>query len=89
MLPSAASSNLAAAAEVKPGQTAIGIAADRSAVTGMITKVDAEGITVSIATLPPGAAVSNLSGTVIGISRGTGVFIPAQVVNDLLTAPSS
>lgn len=88
-LPAAPASALVASTDVKPGQTAIGIASDRSAVTGMVTKVDAEGVTTTVAGVPAGVALVNLSGSIIGISRGTSIVIPAQLVNDLLAAPAS
>ncbi|HYF29177.1 MAG TPA: hypothetical protein VEA36_02320 [Candidatus Paceibacterota bacterium] len=89
VLPPAPGSNLVATADIKSGQTAIGLAADRSAVTGMVTKVEAAGISASVPGIPAGASIVNLAGNVIGISQGTGVFIPAAAVNELLSAPTA
>lgn len=88
-LPTAPASNLVATADIKSGQTAIGLAEDKSAVTGMVTKVDASGITTTIAGVPSGSSIVNLAGNVIGVSQGTGVFLPAALVNELLSAPAS
>lgn len=89
VLPAAPSSGLVATADIAQGQTAIGIAADGSAVTGMVTKVDAEGVAATVAGVPAGASVSNLSGNVIGISDGSALLIPAQTIAELLAAPAS
>ena len=88
-LPQAPGSNLVATADIKSGQTVLGLATDKSAVTGMVTKVDAAGITTTVTGVPAGASIVNLSGSVIGISQGLGVYLPAALVNDLLSTPSS
>lgn len=88
-LPQAPGSSLVATADIKSGQTVLGLASDKSAVTGMVTKVDAAGITTTITGVPAGASIVNLSGSVIGISQGSGVFLPAALVNDLLSTPGS
>lgn len=88
-LPQAPGSNLVATADIKPGQTVIGLAADKSAVTGMVTKVDAAAITTTVTGVPAGASIVNLSGSVIGISQGSGVYLPAAIVDGLLATPSS
>lgn len=88
-LPPAPASNLVETAEIQSGQTALGIAEDKSAVTGMVTKVEATGITVTVTGVPIGSSIVNLAGNVIGISQGTAVFLPAALVNQLLSAPAS
>lgn len=89
VLPEVAASGLVATENIAAGQTAIGVTADRSASTGMVTKVGTDGIATTVAGVPSGASLSNLAGNVIGISRGGSTFIPAEAVAALLAAPAS
>jgi len=89
VLPAAPASSLVATKDIHQGQTALGLASDRSALTGIVTKVEAAGITTTVVGVPVGGSVVNLSGSVIGISQGTGTLIPAESVNALLSAPAS
>lgn len=88
-LPAATGTSLIATKDLAAGQTAIGLAADRRVVVGMVSKVEEDGITATVAGVPAGASIVNLAGSIIGISRGTEVFIPAAVVDGLLAAPAS
>lgn len=89
VLPTAPGTNLVATADIKSGQTVLGLAADKSAVTGMVTKVDPAGITTTVTGVPAGASIVNLSGSVVGISQDSAVFLPAALVDSLLSTPSS
>lgn len=89
VLPEAPASGLVAAADIKPGQTAIALMSDKNAVTGMVTKVDAAGISTNFGDIPVGGSVVNLAGNVIGLSQGTATFIPAELIDKLLSAPAS
>ena len=89
VLPAAPATNLAFTKDLAQGQTAIGLAADKSAVFGMVTKVEPTGITATVSGVPSGASIVSLGGTIIGISQGTSTFIPAELVNALLSAPAS
>ncbi len=88
LLPSAAAAEPIASTELKLGQTVIGLTEGGSVVTGIISKVDADGITTTLPLIPPGAGVVNLAGNVIGIGSGsTGTLIGADGIMTLLAAP--
>lgn len=88
-LPDAPAANLVPAAELKAGQTAIAITKDNSALTGIVSKVDGEGVHASFTGIPPGAALVNLSGNVIGIQGPVpGLFIQTDRISALLNAPA-
>jgi hypothetical protein len=74
-------------AEVKQGQTAIGLDATNAAVTGIVAKTDATGIYASLPNMMNGSAIVNLSGELIGISGGGDLYLPADRIDALLTAP--
>lgn len=86
-LPSAPTASLIPSSEVKQGQTAIGLSADGSAVTGIVSKIDASGISANVPGVPLGAAVVNLSGGVIGIHAGNNLYFSAERIDALLPAP--
>lgn len=89
VLPDAPASNLVPVAELKAGQTAIAITRDSAALTGIVSKIDSAGVTMSLTNIPAGAAAVNLSGAVIGIQGTTpGLFLPTDSIAALLaTAP--
>lgn len=84
-LPSAPSAVLVPSSEVKQGQTVIGISADGRAITGIVGKIDSEGVHAELPGLPGGAGIVNLSGELVGVSAGTGLFISAERVDALLS----
>ncbi|HEX2792424.1 MAG TPA: hypothetical protein VHO23_01790 [Candidatus Paceibacterota bacterium] len=87
-LPDAQSPRLVASSDLAAGQTAIGIAADGAAVTGIVTKVDAEGVYANVAGIPAGGSIVSLSGDIIGFSRGEDAFVASETVTGLLSAPA-
>ncbi|HEY4489483.1 MAG TPA: hypothetical protein VJA87_03305 [Candidatus Paceibacterota bacterium] len=88
-LPDVPDSNLIPAAELKAGQTAIAITRDSAALTGIVSKIDAAGVWMSLTEIPAGAAAVNLSGSVIGIQGATpGLFIPTDLITALLATTS-
>ncbi|HYD93385.1 MAG TPA: hypothetical protein VEB18_02960 [Candidatus Paceibacterota bacterium] len=76
-LPQAPSANLTDSSALKQGQTVIGLSSDRSAVTSIISRIDENGIYAVLPGVPQGAAIVNLSGSVVGINAG-GVYLPAE-----------
>lgn len=86
-LPSAPAAKLLPIAEVKQGQTAIGLDTANAAVTGIVAKIDTTGIYANLPNIMNGSAIVNLSGELIGISGGGDLFLPADRIDALLTAP--
>lgn len=84
-LPQVASADFVASTDLKQGQTVIAIANDGSAVTGIITKIDAAGIATSLPTVPAGSVAMTLGGNIAGMSAGASTFIPAEQMVSLLT----
>lgn len=85
VLPEAPSAARVPVASLKQGQTVVALTNDRSAATGIISKVDASGIYTTLPGVPAGSAAVNLSGDVIGLSSGTaGVFVSAELISSLL-----
>ncbi len=86
VLPSAPVPDLIASADLKQGQTLVALTRDGSAITGIISKVDAEGIRADVTGIPAGAAAVNISGDVIGIATAVpGVFASADKILTLLS----
>lgn len=87
-LPKATAPILIAANDLKLGATALAIGSDGSAATGIVARVNSEGIRTTLPEIGPGSAVVDLSGNLIGISTGGagGVLIPASRIKALLTA---
>lgn len=86
-LPPAPALKLVPASSVKQGQTLIGLTADGKAVTGIVGKVDTDGIHADLPGVPAGAPVVSLSGDVIGIAAGNGLFFTGDRVSALQAAP--
>ncbi|MBU1292959.1 hypothetical protein KJ819_02730 [Patescibacteria group bacterium] len=87
VLPSGPVPDLIPSAELKQGQTLIALTRDNSAITGIISKIDADGIRSNVTGVPAGAAAVNISGDVIGIATSVpGLFAPADKISTLLTA---
>jgi hypothetical protein len=89
-LPAAPSAAVIDSSTLKAGQTVVAITADGSAVTGIISKVDATGVHTNLPVIPAGNAIVDLSGDIIGISAGTaGLALPADKITTLLSATST
>ncbi|MBU2103531.1 hypothetical protein KKD95_00785 [Patescibacteria group bacterium] len=87
VLPNAPVPDLIPAANLKQGQTLISLTRDNSAITGIISKVDAEGIHSNVTGVPAGAAAVNISGDIIGIATSVpGLFASADKISILLTS---
>lgn len=87
-LPDGPASNPVPAANLKQGQTIIALTKEKAVVTGIISKVDAAGITASITGVPAGAAAVDLSGNIIGIASVSGLFLSADRIVALLETPA-
>jgi hypothetical protein len=75
---------------LKPGQTAVAITADGSAVTGIVSKVDESGVNTNLPVTPAGVEAVDISGDIIGISSGTaGLYYDADKITTLLTATTA
>lgn len=85
-LPGAPSTSLVPLSNVKQGQTIIGLTSDGRAVTGIVAKVDQNGITAELPGVGAGTGIVNLSGGLIGISAGGGFFYLAERIDPLLSA---
>ncbi|MGB4076825.1 MAG: hypothetical protein WBK28_03935, partial [Minisyncoccia bacterium] len=84
VLPAAPSTKLTPSSDVKQGQTVIGLDGQGGAVTGIVSRVDAVGIYANLPGIENGAAVVNLSGAIIGIAGGGGLFLPAERIDALV-----
>jgi len=91
VLPSAVSPALLAPSGLKQGQAVIALTADGSAVTGIISKISADGITTTLPDVPAGSAAVSLSGGLVGIRGASagGLFIAADAIAGLLSATST
>lgn len=87
-LPKVRSAELVASEALKPGQTLIGIASDGSVATGLLTKIDVNGIQSDVPVLPAGSVLFTLSGDIAGMSAGTPAIIPAEFIGTLLAPPA-
>ncbi|KND49476.1 MAG: hypothetical protein AB203_00120 [Parcubacteria bacterium C7867-008] len=88
ILPTAPAANPVAAADLKQGQTIVALTKDRAAIIGIISKVDATGITTNLAGVPAGAGVVDLSGNVIGIGSPSGILLPTDRIMAVLESVS-
>lgn len=90
-LPAAGSPALVAAKDLKLGETALAIAADGSAATGIVSRVADDGIRTTLPETGAGSAAVDLSGNLIGIAAGgtAGLLIPTDQILALLTATST
>lgn len=88
-LPKVRSAELLASSDLKPGQTLIGLSGDGSVVTGLLTKIDANGLQANLPILPTGSVFFTLSGDIAGVSIGTGAIVPAEFIGTLLATPTS
>ena len=90
-LPKVNAPALIPSSELRLGQTALAIAADGSAATGIVARVSAAGIHTTLPDIGAGSAAVDLKGDLIGIGAGgtPGLLIPTNVITQLLTATSS
>lgn len=88
-LPAAPNASFVASADVKQGQTAIALGSDGRAITGIVSKVDGEGVYATLPSVPVGAGIVGLSGGLIGLSAGTDRHIPAERIEALIAPPAS
>lgn len=85
-LPSVATPDIVASADLAAGQTLVSLTRDTAAVSGIISLVDEGGIKANVTGVPPGAGAVNIEGDLIGIATAVaGVFAPAERINVLLT----
>jgi len=90
VLPTISSPDLMTSASLKQGQTAVGITRDGSAITGIISKVDTDGVHADLPGVPAGAGVVNISGDLVGIASGIpGLIFSSDKILTLLSATSS
>ncbi len=82
---------LVSANNLKLGETALAIAADGSATTGIVARVGTDGIHTTLPDIGAGSATVDLSGNLIGIAAGgtAGLLIPTDAILALLTATST
>lgn len=88
-LPQGIGATLAPLSSVKQGQTVIGLTSEGKAVTGIVAKVDSLGVYAELPGVPQGAGIVNLSGELLGISAGDGLYLPAERLDALLTTLGS
>lgn len=90
-LPKAAAVTLVAESDLKLGETALAIGADGSASTGILARVDTDGVHTTLPDIGAGSAAVDLSGNLIGIAVGgtPGLLIPADTITALLNASST
>jgi len=82
---------LVPAKNLKLGETALAIAADGSAATGIIAQISDKGIRTTLPDVGAGSAAVDLSGNLIGIAAGgtAGLLISADQILSLLTATTT
>jgi hypothetical protein len=89
-LPAATTPLIISHTDVKQGESAVAITGDGSAITGIVSKVDADGVHTNLAVTPAGSAAVDLSGNILGISAGVaGLYFPADKITTLLSATTS
>jgi hypothetical protein len=85
-LPSTTQPALVPAADLSQGMTVVALSSERAAITGIISLVDVTGIRANVTGIPPGGALVDTSGNVVGIATAlAGVFAPADRITTLLT----
>jgi hypothetical protein len=89
-LPAAAAAALLAPANLKQGQAVIGLTSDGSAVTGIISKISADGtLTATLPATPVGSGAVNLAGDLVGVTIAPGSFATANDISNLLASSTS
>lgn len=92
VLPKAGAPLLIAASELKLGQTVLGIGADGSAATGIVSRVSAAGVHTTLPYLGAGSAAVDLAGNLVGIAPSEvvpGLLVSAGTIKGLLTPPAA
>lgn len=82
---------LVASKDLKIGETALAIAADGSAATGIVSHVSSDGIRTTLPEVGAGSAAVDLAGNLIGIAAGgtPGLLISSDQIVALLTATTT
>jgi hypothetical protein len=82
---------LVAPSNLKLGETVLAIGADGSASTGIVARVNENGIYTTLPDIGVGSAAVDLSGNLIGLGAGVtpGLLIPTNKITELLTATST
>lgn len=90
-LPKITSPILVSPSDLKLGATALALGADGFASTGIVARVNENGVYTTLPDIGTGSAVVDLSGNLIGISAGAapGLLIGTNVILALLTATST
>ena len=83
-LPDASAGQFVPIAELRQGQTLITFSTERTALTGIVSRLDETTITTNLPQIPVGMGVVNLAGDIVGIGGG-GYIIPADRIQVLLT----
>jgi hypothetical protein len=83
-LPALASPALLPLSSLAQGETALALAADGSALTGIISRITDKDVYTTLGTTPAGAAAVDLDGDIIGISDGAGAYVSAAEITAAL-----
>lgn len=83
-LPEAPPGKLISIAELRQGQTLITFSNERTALTGIVSRLDETTITTNLPQIPTGMGIVNLAGDIVGIGGG-GYIISADRLQSLLT----
>lgn len=91
VLPKASSPALIASSDLALGQTVLAIGIDGSAATGIVSRVDKNGVHTTLPDIGAGSAAVDLSGNLIGIGAGgtAGLVYSADKIKTLLAATST
>jgi len=92
VLPKVSAPTLVASGDLRLGQTVLGIGSDGSAATGIVARVNADGIRTTLPNLGIGSAAVDLSGNLIGLDGGgetAGLLVSSDAISDLLSATST
>lgn len=90
-LPKVTLPTLVASSDLRLGETVLAITADGAAATGIVARVNANGVYTTLPDIGSGSAAVNLSGNLIGIGDGAtaGLLIGAEKITELLTATTT
>ena len=91
VLPKATTPVLVARGDLKLGETVLAISANGSAATGIVARVNADGVYTTLPDIGAGSAAVDLSGNLIGVGAGvaSGLLISADNITTLLSATST
>lgn len=90
-LPKEPQATLVSSGSLKLGQTALALAADGSAATGIVARVSDGSVHTTLPDIGAGSAAVNLNGDIIGVSAGgtPGVLVSTNAITELLTATTT